>query len=250
MHQHQTGGGVTPDGGLATQRIRDMGELRSPAKPDFFWRLRQAWLRKRDLPMMAAQKILGRIEGVIQLESHMAGQKFEIDWTKLAPWQAFKLNELLRANMDVNTLAAAFGGLVTDFGVLSRRTITDTGVAFIVDAWQNTVELEIMKYHGLGTSSTAENQTHTALQAEITASHYTSSNRPAGTLEEGGTANVFKTVGTHTQATAGDTITEHALLSLVSGAAVMFDRHIFTGVPLAVSDSFVTTYSLTLTAGG
>jgi hypothetical protein len=35
-----------------------------------------------------------------------------------------------------------------DLGQLSHHVITDTGVAFLVDAWQNSVEMENLKYHG------------------------------------------------------------------------------------------------------
>ena len=244
------GGGLTPGSRLQGQVRRDLGNLdAAPNKPGLWWRLRQTWKARKDLPMRAANLVLGRINGVALFESKMIGQVYRVDWSKLAPWQVLKLNALLRENHDIFDIQRNFGGLVTDYGVLSRKTVTDNGAGFIVDAFANSVEMESMKYHGLGTSSTAENQTHTALQTEITNTHYSGSARPAGTTEEGASANIYKTVGTHTQTTAGDTVTEHGILS-ASSAGVMFDRHIFTGVALAVSDSFVTTYQLTLTAGG
>lgn len=242
-----TGGAMQPSGRFSHYKEIHLGELK---RPTFWWRVAQAWKARHDIPMIVAQKTLGRVQGVIQLKSQMSGKVYKADWRSLAPWQARKLRELLDMNVDPLTLCASFGGRVIDYGVLSRKTICDTGVQFIVDAWQNSVELEIMRYHALGTNNLAENNTHTALQTEITANHYNNTNRPTGTLAEGGAANIFETVGTHVHATAGDTITEHCVASTMTGAYVMLDRHIFTGVPLAVSDTFVTTYRITLTSGG
>lgn len=239
-------GGMAPGGGFSGQRVRDLGELQ---RPTFGWRVRQAWKARHELPMRAAQALSGMVRGTLQFEQKMSGQVYRIDWTTLAPWQAQTLRELLRANHDIFDIARHFGGTVTDYGVLSRRMVTDVGVQFIVDAFANGTELENMKYHGLGTGGAAEAVGNTALTTEITANHYTGSARPTGTTEEGASANIFKTVGTHTQATAGDTITEHGVFSAVT-VGVLLDRHLFTGVPLAIGDSFVTTYQLTLSSGG
>ena len=43
-----------------------------------------------------------------------------------------------------------------DYGVASYRVVTNNGVGFIVDAFQNLVEAEIMNYHGVGTGTNAE----------------------------------------------------------------------------------------------
>src|SRR3990167_4132930 len=43
-----------------------------------------------------------------------------------------------------------------DYGVVSRRVATAAGVAYIVDAFQNSVELELIKPPALGTSAAAE----------------------------------------------------------------------------------------------
>ena len=47
-------------------------------------------------------------------------------------------------------------GETVDYGLASLRVMTDTGVGFIVDAFQNLVELENMKFHGFGTGAAAE----------------------------------------------------------------------------------------------
>jgi hypothetical protein len=137
-------------------------------------------------------------------------------------------------------------GEIIDYGCVSTRKVTATGMGFIVDAFQNSTELENMKYHALGTGSGAESNADTALNAEITANHYTA-NRPTGSTEEGASAWIYKTIGTHTQATAGDAITEHAVVSTATSTYVMLDRHLFAAINLAVGDSLASTYQLTLT---
>jgi hypothetical protein len=246
---HEFNSSLTPTGRIDGLVVRDLGELKPPS---LFWRVKQAWKAKRELPMHAAQRVLGRVGGVIQLKSHLTGQVYRTDWSRLAPWQVLRVQEILRLGDGyVQQLPAMFGGSVIDYGVLSHRVITDVGVAFLVDAFQNTTELETMKYHGLGTGTNAEAVGNTSLQTEITSTHYTGSVRPTGTTEEGASANIYKTVGTHTQLTAGDTIAEHGVFSSATpGAGVLLDRSQFTGVALSVNDSFVTTYQLTFTSGG
>jgi hypothetical protein len=243
-------GAVTPGGSLDHRRVRDLGEL-VPAP--LFWRLRQAWKARKELPMRTAQVLLGQVKGTLQFKSELRGVIYRVNWDRLAPWQVEKLRELMRnakTGAEALGFAAHFGGEGIDCGVLSRKYVTNAGVAWIVDCFQNTYEAEIMKYHALGTGTNAENVTDTTLQTEITATHYTSSNRPFDSAADGASANILKLIGTHTQATAGDTIAEDGIVSTISGAYVLLDRSQFTGVPLAVSDSFVTTYNLTLTAGG
>src|SRR4051812_40869418 len=43
------------------------------------------------------------------------------------------------------------GGERIALGLASLRLVTDTGVGYIVDAFQNLVEMENMKFHGYGT---------------------------------------------------------------------------------------------------
>jgi hypothetical protein len=117
-----------------------------------------------------------------------------------------------------------------DYGEISRHVITDTGVAFLVDAWQNILELEIMKYHGAGTGTTAEAVGNTALVTESTTALNPDSTRATGSLTEGATGNIFRTVGTLTfDATAA--ITEHGLFSqAATGGGTMWDRSMFSGL--------------------
>lgn len=136
-----------------------------------------------------------------------------------------------------------------DYGVLSYRVITDAGVGFIVDAFQNLVELENMKYHGVGTGSTAEAAGQTALVTESTTALNPDSTRGTGTTTESA-ANAYQTVGTVTfDATAA--ITEHGLFSQsATGGGTMYDRSLFSAINVASGDSIQFTYTCTFTSGG
>lgn len=140
-------------------------------------------------------------------------------------------------------------GSVENYGVTSRRLITNNGVAFLVDAWQNTFELEIMKYHGIGTGSTAEAAGDAALVTELTTQYNNSGdNRATGTLTET-SAPVFATVGVNLLDT-GATIAEHGIFSVITpGSGVLWDRSLTGSQVLSAGDSIQTTYSLTVTAG-
>ena len=164
-----------------------------------------------------------------------------------------RLQELLYGNVDVRELVRVFGGRITDYGVLSTRVVTDAGVAFIVDAFQNLTELENLKFHGYGTGTNAEAAGNTALQTELTTEYATDNTRPTGTTTEGATANIYRTVATLSP-NAGGTIavTEHGVFDQASNAGgTLLDRSVFSAVNLvAGSDSLQTTYELTLSSGG
>lgn len=140
-------------------------------------------------------------------------------------------------------------GLWIDYGVLSTKVVTNAGVAFLVDAWQNIVELEIMKYHGVGTGATAEAAGDTALVTESTTALNPDSTRATGSLAEGATANIFRSIGTVTfDAVAA--ITEHGLFSqAATGGGTLWDRSVFAAINVVSGDSIQFTYEVTFSAG-
>lgn len=138
-------------------------------------------------------------------------------------------------------------GEILDLGLAGMRVVTTAGVGFIVDAFQNSVELENMKYHGLGTGNTAEASGDTALVTELTTEYNPNSTRATGSLTEGASGNIFRTVGTNT-VDASAAVVEHGIFS-ASSAGVLLDRTVFSVVNLASGDSLQTTYDLTFTAG-
>lgn len=140
-------------------------------------------------------------------------------------------------------------GETEDYGLVSTRVVTTAGVGAIVDAFQNSVELETLKYHGLGTGTNAEASGDTALQTELTTQYSTDNTRATGTTTEGASANIYRTVGTVT-VDASAAVTEHGIFSqAATGGGTLLDRSVFSAINLANGDSLQATYELTLTAG-
>lgn len=138
--------------------------------------------------------------------------------------------------------------LIDDLGLLCTKVVTTAGVNFIVDAFQNITEVELMKFHGIGTGSTAPAIGDTALVTELTTQYNPDSTRATGSTTEGA-SNVYVSVGTNTvDATAA--IQEHGIFSqAATGGGTLLDRFTFTTVNLASGDSLQTTFNLTFTAG-
>lgn len=135
------------------------------------------------------------------------------------------------------------------YGTVGYRVITSAGVAFLVDAWQNTTEVENLKYHGCGTGTTAEASGDTALVTESTTALNPDSTRATGTQTET-SANVLKSAGTVTF-DASAAITEHGLFSqAATGGGTLWDRTVFSAINVVSGDSIAFEYLATLSAGG
>jgi hypothetical protein len=223
MRQQHPGGMAAPSGAVAAVVTRNLGALQARRKAPLAWRLKN-WLtyRWRELPALVTYRLLGVVFGLVYVES------------------ALRL-----------TLRHA-DGTVTDFGVVSRRVVTTAGVGFIVDAFQNLVELENLKFHGFGTGTTAEASGDTALVTELTTEYATDNTRPTGTTTEGASANIYRTVATLSPNAGGTiAITEHGIFDQAANSGgVLLDRSVFSAVNLVASaDSLQATYELTLAAG-
>jgi hypothetical protein len=139
---------------------------------------------------------------------------------------------------------------ISDLGLVSLKLVTTAGVNFIVDAFQNLVELELMRFHGIGTGTNAEAVGDVALQTELTTQYNPDSTRATGSLAEGASANIFRTLGTNT-VDASVAITEHGILTqAATGAGTLLDRSVFSAINLASADSLQSTYDLTVNSGG
>lgn len=147
------------------------------------------------------------------------------------------------------TLLKVVGGVWTDYGVLSYKVVTNAGVGFIVDAFQNLTELENMNFHGCGTGTTAEAVGDTALVTESTTILNPDSTRATGTRSEPA-ANQLRTTGTPSFDGSG-AITEHGLFSqAATGGGVLFDRSVFAAINVVSGDGIQFEYTVTFTAGG
>lgn len=214
---------VAPSGAVGFVVERNLGPLVARQKVSLLWTIKN-WLlhRRRELPALAVYRLLGRLFSLVYIESALYVKVRHAD------------------------------GSITDYGCVGRRVVTDTGVAFIVDAFQNLVELENMKFHGFGTGTGNEAAGDTALGTEFTTEYATDNVRPTGTTTEGATANIYRTVATFSPNAGGTlAVTEHGIFSqAATGGGVLLDRTKFAAVNLvASSDSLQATYELTLTSG-
>lgn len=142
---------------------------------------------------------------------------------------------------------------IEDYGIVSRKVITTVGVNFLVDAWQNSVEMENMRYHGFGSGTSAEAVGNTALVTEFTTQYATDNVRPTGSLTEGASANIFRSVGTFTPNSGGTfAVEEHGLFDqAATGGGVLWDRSLTgTQTLTANQDSLEATYDATISSGG
>jgi hypothetical protein len=144
----------------------------------------------------------------------------------------------------------AWDPAIIDYGFLSARVVTDTGVAFLVDDWDaNGQDISTMNFHGCGTGTNAEAVGDTALQTESTTILNPDSTRATGTRSQPA-ANQFRSVGTATFDGSG-AITEHGILSqAATGGGVLWDRSVFSAINVANGDSIQFTYTCTVNSGG
>ena len=272
-NDQRTEGALPPRGHLKLRVTRDCGELTTDQAPRGVFALLvgavRARLRDDDRPgnKLAAWRFsnlvsrfrqgdrlpadvrifLGRLVGVLPVTSALSLRHYRPG--ALAPEVFDRLQRLIRDGNPLVRLAPEFGGHLSDYGVVSHRVITTAGVGFLIDAWQNIVELEIMKFHGIGLGTTGAVVGDTALETELTTQYNPNSTRATGTLAEAA-ANIFRTVGTNT-VDAAVAATEHGILSqAATGGGVLWDRTVFAVINLADGDSLESTYDMTASSGG
>lgn len=180
-------------------------------------------------------------------------------WYKLRNWRSLIKAFFVKLGADIAVLMgtlAMYGelramliradGTRIDLGVLSRKVITDAGVAFLVDDWDNSAtDITNMNFHDSGTGTTAEAASQTDL---ITPAGPTT--RATGTKSQP-SANILQTVGTITYS-GTLAITEHGIFNQAARGAgtVLWDRSVFSAINVASGDSIQFTYQCTLASGG
>ena len=145
------------------------------------------------------------------------------------------------------------GNILSQDGVLCReitrdrrratRCVTDAYVALLVDELQSDQATHsTFKYHDSGTGTVAEAATDTGLGTPC------GDARDTGTQAEGATANVYKSVATHTYGSSL-AITEHGLFNAATVGTLM-DRSVFLAVNVANGEKIEFSYQLTVNSGG
>lgn len=129
-------------------------------------------------------------------------------------------------------------GFIEDQGWLSGALVTDAFVSEIVDELVSATSSEFadFDYHEVGTSSTAESNDHTALQATSGIARATGS--PTDSDPD------YVNVATIT-ADASETWEEHGIFNNVTSVAMM-DRNLTGGQAVTSSDQVEYTYTLTV----
>jgi hypothetical protein len=199
-------------------------------------------LRTRDFTLEDAYRTLGQLHGgerIEFVESLRPLDKIALARDLgIAGYYGSLYLRVLRKDGDVESL-----------GLASLRLVTNNGVGFIVDAFQNLTELENMKFHGIGTGTNAEAAGDSALQTELTTQYIVNSTRATGTTTENA-SNIYETVATN-EVDAAVAITEHGILSqAATGGGTLLDRSVFSAVNLASGDRLESTYRLTINSGG
>lgn len=144
-------------------------------------------------------------------------------------------------------------GSITEYGLASRKLVTDAGVAYLCNDMNNaasSADISLFKFHGFGTGTTAESAAQTALVTELTTEYAVNSTRPTGS--QASSTNTYTSVGTLTPDSGGTlAITEHGLFS-ASSSTTLWDRSKFTAVNLdsTAGDSLAATYVATFPSGG
>lgn len=143
----------------------------------------------------------------------------------------------------IHTLA---NGKRIDYGIVSRRLVTDVFVEEMVDQLQTESSTwGDYKWHESGTGTTNPAVGDTGI--ETTAPN---SAPVAGSQTEGATAEIYKSVGTCSY-TGADAVTEHVLSNVETTAqGITMDRHEFAVITTASGDSIEFTYQLTVSSGG
>jgi hypothetical protein len=136
------------------------------------------------------------------------------------------------------------------YDALSFRVITDAGVAYLVDDWDDsTTDITNLHFHGCGTGTTAEAAGDTALVTESTTALNPDSTRATGT-ESQPAANQLRTIGTLTF-DASAAVTEHGIFSqAATGGGTLWDRSVFSAINVVSGDSIQFTYTCTVSSGG
>jgi hypothetical protein len=137
-----------------------------------------------------------------------------------------------------------------DYGVVSRKVITTAGVNYLAaDFGGGASDVNLFKFHGIGTGVGAEAIGDTALGTELTTQYNPDNTRATGS--QANSTNTYTTVGTNTLDSGTPAVTEHGIFS-ASSAGTLWDRSVFAAINLtgANGDGLQSTYVLTCTAGG
>lgn len=136
-------------------------------------------------------------------------------------------------------------GRILNYGLAGYHLVVTAGKNYIAaDFAGGASDVNLFKYHALGTGTTAAAAGDTALQTELTTAYNPDNTRATGS--QSSSTNTYTTAGTNTvDATAA--VTEWGLLTQsATGGGTLLDRQVFTALNLVSGDSVTTTYTFTI----
>jgi hypothetical protein len=204
------------------------------------------------LPRVDALELLDAIQRSVVMQSELAIKIYRavegVAWAKTPDGQP-SFARMVAAGFHRDQLLAS----IEEHGVVSRKVITNAGIDFLMADWAaGASDINTFKYHGLGTATTAEAATQTALTTEITTAYNPDNTRATGTAVVNAAPNpdTITLTGTNTLDGAA-TIEEHAIFSqAATGGGTMWDRSLTGTQTLSANDALQAQYTLTANAGG
>lgn len=184
--------------------------------------------------------------------------------TELRKWKIRNLPNFLRGMWRILTakkigIPALYGQLCLavispnghrrDYGLVSLRMITSSGAGFVSDGFQGSVSISTMRYHGLGGGSTPESASDSGLGSEFSGQYDPVNTRATGTLGEGDSANIFRSIG-FVEVNDTVTIAEHGIFSqAATTGGVMLDRTALASETIFAGFVIQCDYRLTVSTG-
>ncbi len=172
--------------------------------------------------------------------------------TKETVYEALKLTKSRHGAEMFGLLSAvahrADGTLKRDYGLVSVKEVTSGFAKRLVDALLTSggaPGIDDFKCHKMGSGSTSETDTQTALIVGIEGMQ---TGTGGAACTHGATSQIYRSVGTLTATTTWG-IREHGLFDASTGG-LMLDRSVVTNIDLNTDDVVTWTYELTVSAGG
>lgn len=196
-----------------------------------------------------ASRSLGPTVGLVSVIGELRMRTLHLPGQVYFEWLARKKAGVPQDELDAFRMLY---GKHVDYGVVSYRVITDAGVAYMVDDFDNAsggADISLFNFHGCGTGSTAESAADTTLVSEITTQITPDSTRATGTRSQPA-ANQYRSTGT-VNFDGSVTVQEHGFFNQAgTGGGILWDRTVHGSQAMGSGESIQYQYTLTVNSGG
>lgn len=201
-------------------------------------------MREIKIPGLGRIKLMGRGESSLDFYPELRGRLIRAEGS---PRQFSMFGQSVPRALGLGVLSSRwFPGMAVESEggiLLSRRVVTDAGVTFLANDWEDGADsITDFNAHGNGTGTNAEAVGDVALQTEVETRQAGTKSRPEDWQ--------IRTIATIAQ-TGTHAITEHGLFdSTTALGSTLWDRSKFAAINVSSGDSIQFTYTLTVTSGG